>query len=366
MPVSERWAYFDHAAVAPLSAPAHAAIMAWADDAARHGDTTWNGWSELVERTRRTAAAMLGALPEEIALVPNTTAGINLVAEGYPWQAGDNVVVPASEFPSNLYPWLNLKQKHVEVRLVPADDGCLDLNRLGAACDARTRIVALSWVGYAAGWRIDVAAAADMAHAHGALLFLDGIQGLGAFPLNVTQTGVDFVAADGHKWMLGPEGAGLFFLRQEHLDRLLPCGIGWHSVVHAGQFGNAELALRPTAARYEGGTWNTGGFVGLGASLELLADAGVERIAGRILDLTDEICRRLGEMGAVVASRRHADHKSGIVAFELPGRNPQAVRHNCLRNRVALACRGGKLRASPHAYNDHSDIDRLICALQEQ
>jgi selenocysteine lyase/cysteine desulfurase len=365
MPVAGRWAYFDHAAVAPLSGPAQAAIRDWAEDLAQHGDAHWKQWSNRVEEVRQLGARLVGADTEEVALVRNTTEGISLVAEGYPWQPGDNVVLPADEFPSNLFPWLNVASRGVEVRQVPSRDGQFDLKELDAACDARTRIVAVSWVGYATGWRCDVDAVVEIAHRHGALVCLDAIQGLGVFPLDVRRTPVDFLSADGHKWLLGPEGAGLFYIRREHLDRLRPLGIGWNSVAHAGDFSNLELKLKPSAARYEGGSYAMPGIIGLGASLELLAQFGPARIGERLISYTTEVCNRLSEIGAVIASDRRPQHASGIVSFELPGRDPQLLRRRCLERSIVLSCRAGRLRLSPHAYNNHEDLDRLIAGLVE-
>ena len=364
MPVARRWAYFDHAAVAPLSGPAGRALARWAEDAVLMGSADYAAWKEGVEETRRRAARLIAAQSEEIALVPNTTAGINLVAEGFPWQPGDNVVVPDNEFPTNLYPWMNLAARGVETRRVPAEEGRMPAERLAAACDARTRIVSASWVSYSSGWRQELGLLAEMVHQRGALLFLDAIQGLGAFPLDVRRTPVDFLAADGHKWLLGPEGAGIFYIRREHLDRLRPVGVGWHSVVHSSDFSRIELALRQTAARYEGGSWNMAGTLALGASLGLIERLGPEAISRRILEVTDLACRRLEEIGAVVRSDRREPHSSGIVLFELPGCDPVAARKACLERQVALSCRGGGLRISPHAYNDASDVDRLIEALE--
>ena len=213
MPVAQRWAYFDHAAVAPLPERTRAAVTRWVDLAATEGDTVWPSWSNRVEQCRGLAARLIHAEPAEIALVHSTTEGITLVAEGYPWQPGDNVVTLDNEFPSNQYPWLNLASRGVETRRVPAVDGRVDLDRLADACDARTRIVTVSWVGYASGYRVDLDQVAELAHRKGALLFVDAIQGLGVFPLDVQKTPIDFLAADGHKWLLGPEGAGLFYLR---------------------------------------------------------------------------------------------------------------------------------------------------------
>jgi selenocysteine lyase/cysteine desulfurase len=365
MPVARQWAYFDHAAVAPLSGPAREAIARWAEDAAANGDAYYPGWTKQIEALRGRAAGLIGAQTDEIALVSNTTSGINLVAEGFPWAPGDNVVLPDNEFPSNQYSWLHLADRGVEVRRVAAGNAPGLVNRLAAACDSRTRIVSVSWVGYANGWRHDLDQLADVVHSRGALLFVDAIQGLGVFPLDVAQTPLDFLAADGHKWLLGPEGAGIFYLRREHLDRLRPLGLGWNSVVHCHDFSRIELALKPAATRYEGGSANVPGLLGLGASLELLLEFGPAALAERILEITDLACRRLSSIGATIHSDRAAGHASGIVVFELPGRDPVAVRRHCLQRGVVLSCRAGRLRISPHAYNDAGDLDRLVEALQE-
>lgn len=364
MPVAEKWAYFDHAAVAPLPAPSAAAIMRFADQSQREGDTVWLDWNREVERARSLAARLLRAELAEVALTHSTTEGISLVAEGYPWQAGDNVVTLANEFPSNQYPWMNLASRGVEARRVSVDDGRVDLKRIEEACDARTRIIAVSWVGYLSGYRLDLDALVDMAHRRGALVFLDAIQGLGVFPLDVKATPIDFLAADTHKWMLGPEGAGLFYLRAEHLDLLRPVGVGWHSVVHSSDYSRIELELRPTAARYEGGSQNMVGFIGAAESLQLLVDLGAAAISQRVLEIADFACERLKVIGANIYSPHEGAHRSGIVSFELPGRDAAAVRQHCLRSGVALAARSGKLRISPHAYVNQDDVDRLIEVLR--
>jgi selenocysteine lyase/cysteine desulfurase len=369
MPVARRWAYFDHAAVAPLTAPAAETFATWSTEAVAEGDTVWPDWARRVEATRDAAARLIGADRDEIALVHNTTAGISLVAEGLDWRPGDNVVTLADEFPSNAYPWLNLESRGVETRRVPTENGRLDLHKLMSACDARTRIISVSWVGYATGYRHDVDHIVELAHERGILVMLDAIQGLGAFPLDIRVMPVDFLAADGHKWMLGPEGAGIAYVRREHLERLRPLGVGWHSVVHASDYSRIELTLKPSAARYEGGSQNMAGMLALGASLELLLELNIERIAAAILDVTDRACKLLCEIGATIVSDRRPEHRggqqrSGIVAFELPGRDPLAVKKYCLRHEVVLSCRAGRLRISPHAYNNEEDLDRLVDALR--
>ncbi len=367
MPASDHLAYFDHAAVAPISGPARSAISQWAQQAAEMGDTVWPKWERRVNEVRRTAAQMIGADPTEVALVPNTTTGINLVAEGYPWREGDNVVTLANEFPSNLYPWMNLANRGVRTRALAPNAIGVDLDLIEDAFDDRTRIVSISWVGFATGWRIDIQQLVERAHRRGILVFLDAIQGLGVFPIDVHDIGLDFLAADGHKWMLGPEGAGVFYVRSEHLDLLRPLNVGWNSVQNSHDFSRCEWKVRPDAVRYEGGSQNMIGVAALGASLDLLCNFGLTKtespIADRILEVNRHVAERLTAIGAVIKSSLDPDHTSGILAFDLPDRDLTAARKRCLQAGVVLSVRNDWLRVSPHAYVDEQDVDRLIDAL---
>lgn len=363
MPVTRRWSYLDHAAVAPLPRPTADVITAWLHQAVTEGDTCWPDWASGIEKTRRAAATLLNGQPEEIALVPNTTFGLNLVARGLPWSAGDNVVVPENEFPSNLYAWMSLAEIGVQTRRVPVEQGRLDTDRLVAACDDRTRLIAVSWVGYASGWRIDVGELCRAAHERGILVMLDAIQGLGVFPLDVAATAVDFVAADGHKWLLGPEGAGIFFARREHLELLKSTQAGWNSVVHRHDFTHIEWRPRPEAARFEGGSQNMAGMLALGASLELLAgfDVGPQSspVAEAVLALAETARQLLLQHGAQILSPCEPGQDSGIITFSVPGADPAEVRRRCLAAGVALSVRGGGIRISLHGYNNLDDLERM-------
>ena len=369
MPVAEDVAYFDHAAVSPLPEPTRQAVRDWVDQAACQGVLAWNTWADNLEKVRIQAAGMLAADAAEIAFVPNTSSGIQLVAEGFPWREGDNLVTLENEFPSNLYPWLNLKDRGVETRMVAVEGAVPDLDQLLEACDDRTRLVTVSWVSFCTGWRLDIAELVEQAHRRGILVFLDAIQGLGVFPLDLQSVEVDFLAADGHKWLLAPEGAGIFYLRREHLQLLRPLSAGWNSVEHAGQFDRIEWLPRESAVRYEGGSQNMAGITALGASLQLLSDCGLtpqsSRLAERVLEITDHACQRLEHLGATIISRREGEGRSGIVSFDLPGKNLPAIRRHCMQKNIALSCRNGLLRISPHAYVDEEDVRRLVDALSD-
>src|SRR3984893_17256945 len=280
-PITRRWAFFDHAAVAPLSAPAVRAITEWAQDMAENGDVNASRWEKRVEEVRELASRMLGAAKEDIAFIKNTSEGIGIVAEGLPWKPGDNVVTAAEEYPANIYPWMNLKNRGGDVRFVQSRDRRLEIDDVAAAIDDRTRLVSLSMVEYSSGFRNDLDKVGSLCRQRGVYFFVDAIQGLGVFPLDVAQSPIDFLAADGHKWLLGPEGAGIFYVRRELVDRLHPVGIGWNSVIGSRSFSRIELSVKDTAARYEGGSYNMAGLLALAESLQLLLDLGTPEIAQR-------------------------------------------------------------------------------------
>ncbi len=369
MPIHRRWTYLDHAAVAPLSRPAAAAIRHVTGQAESDGDTVWPEWSANIARLRKQFAELLSGDPDDLFVVPNTSTGISLVAEGFPWREGDNVVVPEGEFPSNLFPWLNQKHRGVEVRIVPRRGSRVEIDDLLAQSDARTRIIAVSWVGYASGFRIDLEALVERAHQRGVLVFLDAIQGLGVFPLELDKTPVDFLAADGHKWLLGPEGVGIAMIRAEHREMMRCPIVGWNSVRNAHLFSHASFELRPEAARYEAGSANMIGVAGLSASTELfltvIRAAGRDAIADRVLELSNYLADGLRRIGATVDRESSRQHQSGIVTFTLGSREPAQIRELAMANRVVISCRGGGVRASVHAYNNESDLDRLIQLLRE-
>jgi cysteine desulfurase / selenocysteine lyase len=369
MPVTRQWAYFDHAAVSPLSARAQAALVEWAADFTDNGLAHYGRWLARIEEVRRLVGQLLHADPLDVAFIKNTSEGIGIVAEGLDWRPGDNIVTTEDEYPANIYPWLNIVGRGVELRRVPSRDGRVEIDDLVAAMDGRTRLVTISWVEYASGFRNDLDAIGAACRQRGILFFVDAIQGLGAFPLDVSRTSIDFLAADGHKWLLGPEGAGVFWIRRDLVDRLHPVDIGWHSVVGAWDFAAVDFRLKPNAGRWESGSLNIGGITALGASLQMLLDIGIEALAARILELTERLCDQVQGTSWSVYGPRLQTERSGIVSLSGPpgrpaGSIPALVRE--LRQQgMVVNHRAGRLRVSPHAYNTHDEVDRLARLLGE-
>jgi selenocysteine lyase/cysteine desulfurase len=358
-PVTRHWAFLDHAAVAAPSERARRTLVEWAGDLAENGVVAEGRWLKRVEETRQRFGRLLNADLLDIAFVKNTSEGIDFVAEGFPWQVGDNVITSADEYPSNLYPWLNLKSRGVEVRCIASRGPRVDLDDLRDAMNGRTRLVSLSFVEYASGFRNDLDAVGELCRQRGVDFFVDAIQGLGVLPLDVRKTPIDFLSADGHKWLLGPEGAGVFWIRRDLVDRLRPISVGWNSVVGAWDFSTIDLTLKPHAGRWENGTLNVGGVAALGASLGLLLEIGIDAIEKRVLELTDYLCERALAAGLEVFSSRRPGDCSGIVSLALAGDVKEWVRR-CRAAGIVVNQRAGRLRVSPHCYNTHEEIDRLV------
>jgi len=361
--VPERWAFLDHAAVAPISLPAAAALRQYAESLEGNGIAAVKDWLKRIGTVRDLAARLLNASsPDDVFFVPNTTHGIGVVAEGFPWQPGDNVVLAAEEYPSNQYPWMNLAARGVEVRSVPSAGNRIRIDDLRGAITSRTRVLAISAVEFASGYRNDIDALGALCRERGIFFFVDAIQSLGVFPLDMQQTPIDALSADGHKWLLGPEGAGIGYIRREWVERLHPIGVGANSVVHPYAFTSIDFSLKPHAGRWEGGAYNVPGITALGASLELLLDAGIAEVERRVLGLTDYLCDRAAARGWQVFSSRAPAEKSGIVSLLHPTLPAAEVMNRCRAAGVIVNNRANRVRVSPHAYNTEDEIDRFLDA----
>ena len=365
-PVTANLVYMNCAAVGPLSVPAAEAIVAHAVDQREFGALHWRDWMAEYDKLRAAGARLVGATPQEIALLKNTSEGLSFVAEGLRWRAGDNVITTDLEFPSNSTPWRNLDRRGVDVRVVQSRDGAYAPDDVEALIDARTRLVTVSSVAFHNGFAADLDAIGEICERRGVLFCVDAIQSLGVLPMDVRRSKIDFLAADGHKWMCGPEGAALFFVNAEKLGELDVLENGWMNVERRGKFIDCPTDLLPDARRFEAGSLNTNGIYGLRASLELLLETGIENIAAYVVSLASRFADRLEGIGWRVASPRPI--RSAIVGAIPPGVEPSLLRwHRTLEeNGVVCAPREGMLRFSPHLFNEDAEVDKVIELLSQK
>jgi selenocysteine lyase/cysteine desulfurase len=299
-----------------------------------------------------------------VAFVKNTSHGISIVASGLDWNHGDNVLVFEKEFSSNIYPWLNLKDQGVEVKFIPLRDERILFEDIEDLIDSRTRLISMSSVQSVNGFRIDLNRLGQLCKSKGILFFVDAIQSLGALTMDVKECGADFLSADGHKWLLAPEGIGIFYCRKELASKIRPSLIGWKSVQNDHDFENIELKLKNDALRFEEGTFNTIGIYALGAAVDLLLEIGVYNIEKRVRELGDLIISETEKRGFLLKTPKNPKERGGIISFS-GNFDPKDIAEKLFEKNIAVNYRGGGLRVSPHFYNTEDEILKLFESLDE-
>jgi len=358
-PVTRNLAYFNHAAVAPLCRRASEAMKGLSDDACMWGSFHYDQWMACYDGFRSAAAQLIGASRGEIAITKNTSEGIATVQMGLDWKAGDKVVAFREEFPANYFPWLRLEQRGVRVEWLSIYD---PLEKIDKAC-AGARLLSISFVNYLSGFRVDLKAIGEICKRHGCFYFVDAIQGLGVFPIDVREMGIHALAADGHKWLLGPEGCAILFVAQEVQDQVEPVEFGWTNIAGYNDYSCRDMTLRADAGRYEPGTLNTIGCYGLRASMELILEVGVESVGASVMNLAGRIAEGVVERGYRLMIDRTPETGSGILSFQKEGIDSRLVVRHLKDARVTAAPRQGWVRVSPHFYNSVEEVDRLLEAL---
>lgn len=368
-PVTQRAIYLNHAAVSPPPTPTINAMQSQLADVCENGSVNFRNWIAVKENTRRLVAGMLCALPEQVAFMRNTSDGLSTVANGLDWRPGDNLVTFRGEFPANVYPWLRVRDAFgVEVRLCEERDGRIDLDELIGLIDGKTRIVAISQIQFASGFRADLERIGRAARARDALLVVDVIQALGVVPLDVQSELVDVAAAACHKWLLTPEGLGLLYLSARARERIQPTLVGWTSVPNPEDYGNFDQGWNKGTLAWETGTGPVALIHGLEASLKLLHEVGIPKIQSHLETLTDYLCERLCERllntQYEIVSSRHAGEKSQIVCIRhLAGLSSLDLYAHLRKRKIITAPRGDRLRVSPHLYNTLEEMDEVVKAL---
>lgn len=365
-PLTQHSIYFNHAAISPPPISTIRAIEAQLKDVHEHGSTNFRSWLEVKEEGRALLAKLLGARPEQVAFMRNTSDALSTVANGLSWRRGDNIVTFSREFPSNIYPWLRLRDAFgVEVRMCEERDGRIDFAELSSLIDYNTRVVAISHVQYASGFRMDLERLGRIARHHDALFAVDVIQALGVVPTDVEAEFIDVAAGAGHKWLLAPEGVGYLYLSDRARERIQPTLVGWVSVPNPDDYFNFEQGWNRGALAWETGTGPTALLHGFKASLELLTRVSVQNISKYLEELTDDLCERLRGKRYEVVSSRASGEKSHIVCIRPDGLSAMALYHQLNKRNIITAPRGGRLRIAPHFYNTDSEVDEFIRALPQ-
>src|SRR5579875_649484 len=360
-PVTRELIYLNHAAVAPLCRPAAEAMQNLADEVCRFGSLRYDTWLETYHRLRIAAAQLINASADEIAIVKNTSEGIATVAMGLDWKPGDRVIAFKEEFPANYYPWLRLERRGVEVTCFSIYD---PLEKISAAIPG-ARLLAISFVNYLSGYRVDLTAIGNLCREHGCFFFVDAIQGLGVFPIDVEASHIDALAADGHKWMLGPEGNGILYVRKKWLEAIEPVEFGWTNTANYADYASRDMTLRPDAGRYECGTLNTVGCFGLRGAIEFLLQVGMDEITPAVDALAQMLEAGVRQKGYEVMVERTPASGSGIVTFRHPKIDSRMLVARMRENRILTATRQGWIRASPHFYLAPEDIQTVLDLLPD-
>lgn len=356
--------HLNHAAVGPWPLRTAEAVTAFAQENTVSGSRHYGHWLEVEAATRALGQAVIGAQdPGDVAFVKNTSEALSIVAFGLPWSAGQNIVIPHGEFPSNRLVWLMAAERFgLEVREVELPFDAPEAALL-AACDQRTALVSCSAVQFASGLRMDLQRLGPALHRRGVLFCVDAIQHLGALPFDAPAVEADFVMADAHKWLLAPEGIALFYVRPELRERILLQEFGWHMLADSGDYRSYALTVAEDARRFEPGSPNTLGIHALHASLSLLLEMGLDQIEAAIDERWQHLYSGLRSLGCAILTppARHA----GILTFR-PARETTEILFRRLQDAgVLCAQRGGGIRFSPHFYLPIEALDQALAVVAD-
>jgi cysteine desulfurase/selenocysteine lyase len=366
-PVTRKSVFLGHAGVCPLPRRVSEAMHAYSQ-ACTLGDQEAAVEPGFFMETRQLAASLIDAQVEEIALVGPTSLALSFVAEGLTLPRNSNILVYQDDYPSNVYPWMTMAEKGVEVRFLNIRElGLLRARDIFGQVDENTKLVALASCHFLSGYRIALDELGKGLRARGIMFCVDGIQTLGAFPTSASQ--VDFMAADAHKWLLGPCGAGVMFVRRERQGELRPIVHGWHNLRCPNYVALDDLIYKPDARRYEAGTHNLVGLAGLNAALKLLTEIGIEKIGRDLLRKRAWLVPALQERGWTVLHGSAPPENSGpMISFHKPGLDLAEVHQRLLGQNIITSLRADRtgqkyIRISPHFYNTDAELQRVLAFL---
>ena len=365
-PIREHALFLDHAAVCPLPRPVADAMRRRISEQEETGYDNSKEWQNNHMSCRHLGSQLAGCAPEDISIIRSTSEGLSLIAEGLDWKKGDEVMVGAEEFAAAAAPWLALERRGVRIVRFPEPDGRIDPRVVEEHMGERTNVLAVSWVAFHTGWIAPLAQIGRLCRDRGIRCIVDAIQGLGVLPMHLKALGVDAIVADGHKWLLGPEGAGIMATTEELRADLQPVISGWRNVVLAPQdYFLQRLEHHADGRKFEAGASNDIGVAGLAAALDLIASVGQDNIQARIETLSRLLTRILLAHGWDVFSPGSGHPIAGIVAARHPSVSPADARRRLLERRVVVSVRQGCVRFSPHFYTTRGELEALDRILEK-
>lgn len=366
-PVSRTHVFLNHAGVSPTSTRVVDAVHGFMDSMARVGRPSFDDWESLAQHCRERFARLIGCGADEVAFVRNTSHGLSLLAAGLDWRPGDRVAAAAAvEYPSNVYPWIDLDRRGIaSLDTIPVDDtATVTVDAAARVLRPETRVLAVSSAQYATGAVTDLAGLGELCRERGVLLCVDGIQTVGALPLDVKRAGVHFLSADSHKWMLGMMGIGAVFVDRSVVGSVHPPLVGWRSTTDAFNFDRVHYELLADAGRFEEGSLAYPLIAGFLAALELLEEAGIDRVAEHVGGLVDDLAERLEALGCVTSpepgERRH------ILTFSHPDLDGERLEGALAEASIVVSLRRGRIRVSPHLYNTAGEMKLVAEAVRAQ
>jgi len=349
----------NHAAVSPPSLRVIKAVESLLIEFSHCGISYYPQWMKRVDEVRRLFTQLINADPDEVAFIGNTSQGLSTIAAGIRWRKGDIVLIPEHEFPANVYPWMNLERQGVKVNFFKRREGRLEIKEIENALRPGTKLISVSSVDFATGFRCNLKAVGDVCHRKGLLFCVDAIQSLGVIPMDVRELGIHFLASGGHKWLLSTMGCGALFISKDVNELVHPEVVGWKSVSDDENFFRLQFDLKPDARRFEPGTMNVQGIYALGSAIELILELNVNQIFHHVIGINDLLFRGLRKRGFHIASPMGHGERSGILSF-VPSSNPKTLHSFLTKNNVMTSLRGHMIRLSPHFYNNADDVERFF------
>jgi len=342
--------WMNHAAISPLSRRVSEAVAQYLHRREVEEIDTYVSSLPIVAKTKENLGTMIGASSDRIAFAGNTSDGLNVLATGMEWHTGDRIVLNDSEFPSNIVPFINLRRHGVEIDFLKTQNGEITPERIEELITPRTRLVSLSFVQFLSGFRADLEAIGSVCKKHGVIFCVDAIQGLGASPLNVRSSNIDFLSCGGPKWLMALMGIGFIYVSEEMQQRIHQAHAGWTSNRNFfGDFFTYRIDFDETARRYENGTQNYTGIVALSESTSTLLEVGIDKIEGHLHHITDNIIAGVDEAGFDVVTPRERSKRAGIVTFKCP--NTRELFDSLVKENIIVSLREGMIRVAPHFYN---------------